>query len=68
LEKIQVINENIYGIWFKFHNFGGFDVLNGNMLKSRKGHGNGPKRLSYGCQTLCQTCLMAISIPWCQNL
>jgi hypothetical protein len=59
LEKVQVINEKIYGISFKFHNFGGFDVLNRNMLKSRKGHGDGPKRMSYGCQT----CLIAISIP-----
>jgi hypothetical protein len=41
LEKVQVINEKIYGIGCKFHNFGSFDVLDGNMLKSKKGHGDG---------------------------
>lgn len=68
LEKVQIINENNYGIWFKFHNFGSFDVLDENMLKNRKGHEDGAKRMSYGCQTLCQTCLIAISIPYCQSL
>jgi hypothetical protein len=49
-----------YGL--KFHNFGDFDVLVGNMLKSKKGHGDGPKRMFFGCQKLCQTCLISISI------